>query len=156
MKIGIRYMKADLVIQQILIAIYLFAILTGWFLPGLMMIAVLLQLFIGAWQFFNAIFYIISTQHLLRVYYVIAVLVFFLCVGIGFALLSNHRSPPNQILAIFAGVVAPATFMIWYYFITRNFYRQALQNQEAYVESETTMGDILDSEEIFKSHSNDQ
>lgn len=157
MSISHRYLKVDLVLQKVLIAIYFITGLGGFVVPGLFMLAMLIQFLIGIWQVFNAFFFVIKIQHKPRINYLIGVLAYFILSGMAGLFISQQTILIGSgILAPIGVVLIPIAFMIWYFVISNRYYQNAIKQAPSDYSLAAEMEGVLDGNEIFKNQHNDQ
>lgn len=152
MKAGLVFLKVDLIFQLILGAIYLFTGFLGLVVQGFLMIALLAQLAIGAWQMMSALFFVILNREKQRITYLISVVCYLLLVGSVVALIDSSAIEGSLFLFIIGLVVIPIIFGAWYYLITLRYYQQILKNPALDGALITDMEGILDSDELIENH----
>ena len=149
MKIGVGFLKIDLIVQRIIGLVYLFTGLLGFVIKGLLIIALLTQLVIGIWQVLSALVITIVNKEKKRITYLISVVCYFIIVG--FTTMLNERSIiDDNIFMLIAGlIIIPIAFGVWYYLITLKGYQQLSKDPTLNNEFINNLEDVLDSDELL-------
>ncbi len=152
MKVGIGFIKVDYYAQLILGLSYLLTGLAGIIIPGLWLLTIIIQFFLGVWQVLSGFSLALANQDKERFLYLVFV-VLYLVLIFGGATLGNYVSLPRGFgegFAIFALFAIPIGLGVWYFIITKREYIMLCDKPLNAPGINLKMDDILDSDELLK------
>lgn len=150
MKRGYKFLRADIIIQWILMSIYILVGLGALVDREIMIFLLIVQFFLGGWQLLSGVILFALTRHQSRINYLLTVAAYFGLFALGSMLVSQGVIKDTKVLMVISTILVPMAIAIWYFITTQSDYKQIKLLKHPDAPEENSMHDQILDEKIWE------